>query len=181
MEGVVALIEGEAGDRVFTLWDAFERETGIASRFPGAQPHVSFHVARQVDEVQARIGVAKLAAATQPFAARTFGLGVFAGHQPILWIGVTPSRRLLSLQAEVHAAMAGRSSGQVPEYLPGAWVPHITVGQSNIPPDRSGEALAWWTRQQLSWEIVIDNLAIGADSDDGVTVHLRLPLGGASA
>lgn len=181
MEGVVALLEGEPRGRVLDLWDAFERETGIPSRSPGAVPHLSFHVARQVDRAKARGGIEQLARATPPFAARTFGLGLFAGNPPILWVGVTPSRRLLALQAEVHAAMAGSSAEPVPEYSPGVWVPHITVGQANIPPARLGEALAWWSRQRLAWDIAIDNLALGADSEDGVTVHVRLPLGGPRA
>jgi 2'-5' RNA ligase len=66
------------------------------------------------------------------------GLGLFPGEAPVIWAAPVPTAPLLALHAAMNASLA--RFGVHPHYRPGAWVPHVTLGEGRHLGDAS---LAW--------------------------------------
>jgi len=92
------------------------------------RPHVSLLVAERLTPDQARAAVEPLTEATD-VVLRLGSVAVFPGRAGVVYLGVTPTRRLLRLHHELHTRLAavGVESGR--HYLPDAWVPHCTLAQ----------------------------------------------------
>lgn len=92
------------------------------------RPHVSLLVAEQLNFDQARAAVEPLTEATD-VVLRLGSVAVFPGRAGVVYLAVTPTRRLLRLHHALHTHLAavGVESGR--HYLPDAWVPHCTLAQ----------------------------------------------------
>ena len=92
------------------------------------RPHVSLLVAERLTPDQARAAVEPLTDATD-VVLRLGSIAVFPGRAGVVYLAVTPTRRLLRLHHELHVRLAavGVESGR--HYLPDAWVPHCTLAQ----------------------------------------------------
>jgi 2'-5' RNA ligase len=177
MQGIVALLEGEARKGVEALWARMEHDLGIPYAFPGAVPHVTFAVGEGVELVPATAALKRLAPGLEPFDAATHSLGVFGGPTPTLFIGVTRTRELSRFQETVLKAVDGLVRVPDYHYEPKHWVPHISVARGNVPPERLGEVLGWWTDHHLAWPIRVTNLAIASNTPGGLFIHARSDLG----
>ncbi|HEX6254848.1 MAG TPA: 2'-5' RNA ligase family protein [Euzebyales bacterium] len=92
------------------------------------RPHVSLLVAEHLTPDQARVVVQPLTEATDVIL-RLGSVAVFPGRAGVVYLGVTPTQRLLRLHHIVHTRLAavGVESGR--HYLPDVWVPHCTLSQ----------------------------------------------------
>ncbi len=98
------------------------------------RPHVSLLIAERLPPATARRALAPLADATD-LVLRLGSVSVFPGRAGVVYLGVTPTFRLLRLHREVHAHLAGAGVETWRHYLPDAWVPHCTLAQG-LPDDQ---------------------------------------------
>jgi hypothetical protein len=118
-------LDAESGGAVRAAWQRLA-EAGI--RFmadSGADPHVSVAIWQGLDLRHAASEIATLAAGTATIpltftAVRAFGADV-------VYLAVSPSRRLIDFQACVHLHVDPFGEGAWPHYDPAAWVPHCTL------------------------------------------------------
>jgi len=179
VEGIAALFEGDDEERVRALWRACEADLGIAPAFPGARPHLTFHLVEErypSDAVVPRL--AELAREWQPFVVRTSGFGVFTGPNPVIYIPVVRDARLNALHEAIGRACSAAGVEPAAYYTPALWMPHITVAQQNIPAAALPEMLTWWAARDLAWELRITNLTIAHATEDSLEVRKRLDLRG---
>jgi len=121
----------QAESTVRTLWASLEAR-GLRSMATAGhcrhRPHVSLLVAEQLTLDQARAAVEPMTEATD-VALRLGSVAVFPGRAGVVYLAVTPTRRLLRLHHALHTHLAavGVESGR--HYLPDAWVPHCTLAQ----------------------------------------------------
>lgn len=120
-----------AESAVRTMWASLEAR-GLPSMATAThcmhKPHVSMLVAERLTPDQARVAVEPLTEATD-VVLRLGSLAVFPGRAGVVYLGVTPTSRLLRLHHVLHSRLAavGVESGR--HYLPDAWVPHCTLSQ----------------------------------------------------
>ena len=92
--------------------------------------------------------LAKYADASKPLAVRLANIGIFPSAQSVLYLGPVVTNELLALHDDFHAAFAAFAGSCWAHYLPGAWVPHVTLA-INIAPGALGGAVsavaARWT------------------------------------
>lgn len=178
MPGVIALLPEPFAAQVEALWERMERDFAVPRGYPGAVPHITFHlgshdVAAGADEV-----VRRVAAATSPFVVFTSGLGVFRGKLPVLHIMVarSPAAAALAETLSRELAAAGYPSTD-PYFAPEKWIPHITIAHRNLAGLELAELLAWLVRQDLAWEIPISELSIALETDKSAEILATFPLG----
>lgn len=120
-----------AESAVRTMWANLEAR-GLASLATAGhcrhRPHVSLLVAQHLTPDQARVAVAPLTDATD-VVLRLGSVAVFPGRVGVVYLAVTPTRRLLTLHHELHTRLAGVGVESGRHYLPDAWVPHCTLAQ----------------------------------------------------
>jgi 2'-5' RNA ligase len=140
----LTLDEG-ADAAVRDVWDGLEQAgvRSLASLLRGrVDPHVSLVVSDDVEALRALApDLAEIVRMAGPQVLSLDAVGLFPGADPVLYLGVTPTERLLRLHAEVAELLRGRGIEVRPEYLPGAWIPHCTVAM-DVPRDRCGDAVA---------------------------------------
>ncbi len=177
MQGIVAFLEGEVRVGVEALWARMEHDLEVPHAFPGAVPHLTFIAGEGVELVPVTAALKRLASGLQPFDVATHSLGVFGGPTPTLYVGVIRTRELSRFQESVLNAVEGLVRVPDYHYEPKHWVPHVTIARGNIPHERFGEALAWWSEHHLAWPLKVTNLAIAWNTPDGVHTHARFDLG----
>ena len=178
MPGIITLLDEPFASRIEDLWEAMDREFGVARGYPGAIPHFSYHLAEEYDLEIAEKVVAAVALAERPFEVETSGFGVFTGPAPVVYIPVARSPELAALHAMVCDRMRRAGIETVPYYLPERALPHITIAQQNVPAEVLPALLGWLARQDLSWRLPATNLAIADQTPGGSVVFRRFPLCG---
>jgi len=96
----------------------------------GYRPHISLGVydAESFDIPACYDLIAAYARRTRPFPIQISHLGVFVNMRNVVFLGVTPSRDLLTRHKDLTALCRHHLSGLHPYYFPDEWTPHITLG-----------------------------------------------------
>lgn len=180
MPGVIALFDAEHHAQVEWLWAEMERAFGIPAGYPGAMPHVTFHLAGGYDAEPTLAAVAEIAASQPAFELRTTGLGVFTGGAPVIHIPVVRNAVAEQLHAQLYERLSPHCREHAAYYSPTHWMPHITLGYQNVPREAYPQVLPWLAAQDLAWVIHVTTLAVGQDTPTGVDIMASFPLGASS-
>lgn len=133
MIGIVSRLTGEAYQQVEELQRCLAAEHRV-DRVGVFFPHLTYALGETPALLaQLSADLEALAAATDSFSIAVFGLGIFAGPAPVLYMPVPRSPHL----AEIHEAV-GRcvlaAGGMIdPKYQAESWLPHVTL-LSQLPP-----------------------------------------------
>ncbi|HEX9115563.1 MAG TPA: 2'-5' RNA ligase family protein, partial [Anaerolineae bacterium] len=111
MDGIVSLLDNQHRDRVQALWAELEREFGLRGVFATRFPHFSYHVAEVYHNDRLAPILARFAPSHAPLLARTTGLGIFTGAQPVVFIPVVRTPNLTRLHQELWWAVDGTTEG----------------------------------------------------------------------
>lgn len=177
MAGVISLLEGEAADRVERLWDAMQHEFGVPRGFPGAIPHISYHLGDCPAEPPVTTKLATLAGGYAPFAARVSGLGIFGGAAPVVYLAVARGPRLAALHLEVLGLMRELGFENNQYYEPETWLPHITIAQQNVGALVFAEVAEWLAGQVIQFGFEVTNLALASETPEALEVLASFPFG----
>lgn len=179
--GVIALLDPDATRRVEALWSEMHGRFGVRPGFPGAVPHVTFHISSHDVEPRAATAVEGVARTTPPFTLNCSGLGVFTGAEPILFLVVARSSAAASLAERLEQALRAAGCGPTdPYYTPDRWIPHITIAQQNLAGADLPGLLAWLSGQPLAMELPITAISIARETPTGADILATFPLGAAT-
>lgn len=155
-----SLLDEDHAGKVEQVWATLHDEHGLRGVSISPVPHFSYQSARDFQlDLLADI-VAKLAAKARPLKVRTAGLGIFPGRSPVVYIPVVRSPELTRLQLALWSAGAVACDEPAAEYHPAAWIPHITLAQGDLTPDKLAPVISTLNQMDLFWEFEVDNLAI---------------------
>jgi hypothetical protein len=74
---------------------------------------------------------------------------------------VVRTPELTRFHLTVWSAAAVAAKDGVDDYLhPAKWIPHVTLAQGDVPPDRLGAIVERLAREDLEWELSLDNLSV---------------------
>jgi 2'-5' RNA ligase len=179
MPGVIALLPEPFAARVEALWDRIERDFEVPRGYPGAIPHVTFHLGSHDIDAGADEVIRRVAARTAPFTVHSAGLGVFSGSPPVVHIMVarSPAAAALAQSLETELAAAGYPATD-PYFAPDKWMPHITMANRNLEGIDLGPLLAWLAGQDLTWAIPLASISIARETEFSAEILGTFPLGG---
>ena len=125
-----AFFDDEAVAAVRELWRRLDR-AGVPSLATHShrrhRPHVSLAVAGAIP-ARARDALrAELAVLAFP-RLWLYTLGTFPTEQNVLFLGAVVDTELLAVHSAAHDVLAGRVRQPWAYFMPGAWVPHCTLG-----------------------------------------------------
>lgn len=173
MHGVVSLLEDRFYNRVEEIWAKLERKFGVRGIYVTPFPHFSYQVAKHYDLGSLEIALHNLAMENRTFRIRTGGLGIFLGEKPVIYIPVVRSLELSSFHQMVWREMADVASHPVAYYQPDRWLPHITLGHSDITSENLPEIVAYLQEFDFDWEMTVDSLALIHDAGDRQEIRCR--------
>lgn len=160
MAASASLLDDAHASKVEEIWATLRGEHRLTGVSVSPLPHLSYQCARDYDLALLSEVVSKLAEKARPLKVRTAGLGVFSGPRPVIYMPVVRSPELTRLQLALWSAGAVACEQPLAEYHPAAWIPHITLAQGDLDPDRLGPVMSALNQMDLYWEFEVDNLAI---------------------
>jgi len=155
--GIVLLPDVASDARIRRMWSLLEDPELILPNI--GRPHITAALVAEDDRETAGEALAGIAGNMQGMRIAFDSLGLFPGEQPVLFLNPVASGGLLALHRRIHDALrlSGiRSLG--PNYDPGQWVPHLTLGRVSDA-ERLGPALAIANRFRLRFEVTFVALA----------------------
>ncbi|MGL4964030.1 MAG: 2'-5' RNA ligase family protein [Inquilinus sp.] len=131
------------------LIDAVERADPDAMTPRRAQvaPHLSLGVYDRLDAAAMSASLQRFAALQPACDIQLSSLGLFPGPPAVLFAAPVVAAELLDLYGRLHHAAARFVPHCWVHYLPGDWVPHVTLGEGMRPalvPAAIGNAIAAW-------------------------------------
>jgi 2'-5' RNA ligase len=113
---------------------------------PGLRPHLSLSGVTCLDVPAASAALAKFARRTPPLSLELEAIGAFPGPGGVVYLAPAPSLELLQLhQAFYQSVLSDGQGGWCCNvnhyYLPGRWMPHITLAM-DLPPEAVPPAVA---------------------------------------
>lgn len=155
--GIVLLLDTASDVRIRRMWSMLA-DPGLIQPNLG-RPHITVALVEDDDHETIREALADIGTSVHGMRLAFDSLGVFPGEQPVLFLNPVASGGLLALHRRIHDALrrAGVSS-LGPNYDPGRWVPHLTLGR--VPEAGSlGPALAVANRFRLRFDVTLVAIA----------------------
>lgn len=179
MPGVIALLPEPFAARVEGLWDTMERQFGIPRGYPGAVPHLSFHIGEHRRNAGSEPIVQQIARSTAPFLVSTAGMGVFGGTPPVVHLAVARSPRVASLAERLTEELDAAGFPPTDPYFSAEkWIPHITIAHQNLESFELGPMLEWLAKQDLAWNIPLTSISVARETSKSAVITATFPLGG---
>ncbi|MGK9236323.1 2'-5' RNA ligase family protein [Inquilinus limosus] len=131
------------------LIDAVERADPDAMTPRRAQvaPHLTLAVYDRLDAAAMTVSLQRFADGQAALGIQLASLGLFPGPPAVLFAAPVVTAELLDLHGRFHHAAARFLPRCWARYLPGDWVPHVTLGEGLRPatvPPVIGNAIAAW-------------------------------------
>jgi hypothetical protein len=178
MVGIVSLLDDLHYGYVEDLWTELQQEFGVKGVYVTPYPHFSYHVADDYDIKRLEPILQKVASNQTSFQVRTSGLGIFTGEAPVLYIPVVRNPALTQFHELLWRELSNTGNGALEYYHPDHWIPHITIGFSDLNSDNLAHIVRYLNERTFNWQIMVDNLTFIGNSGAGqeVKCHYKLNL-----
>jgi hypothetical protein len=159
MHGLVSLLPEPFYEYVQAVWKHLEDEFGLKGIRVTPYPHLSWQIGQNYSLAALEKKIKDVCRETSSFEIRTTGLGVFTGPKPVIYIQVVKSPSLYKLHETIWGIFSAYGEEISPLYRPDLWTPHISLAYEDVTEENIEDVMAWLSRQNLSWQMNIDNLA----------------------
>lgn len=177
-DGVVSLLDAATSEKVEKLWAELAERFGLKGIYSTPFPHFSYHLARQYDLHQLEAAMQGIAQKQRPFQVNAWGLGIFTGKAPVLYVPIVRCDSLNRLHQQVWQEVAELSADANPYYYPDNWIPHISLALEDTDRDSIAEAARWLGDRIINWEITVSNLSFIQETERGSEVCLQVEFNG---
>ncbi len=173
MIAIISALDQESSDQVRALWRTLEMACHLRGIFHFPTPHMSWFAAESLETSRAEPILQQLAESCDPFMVHTFGLGIFPGEHPVLYLPVVKSQTLLQCHNKIWNQTQPYSEETKLYYSPSFWLPHITLAIKDIDQDTLLCAVNAVVTRQLSLNIVLDNVMIVEQNGDEIGATIK--------
>ncbi len=147
--GAILYFDDQTDAAIRGLWQIIE-DAGLPSTMPGLNypPHLTLLACEDMDLTGLRARLPQFIAENPPMPVQFSGLGFFCKKKYVIHLAAAPSRALIDFHARFQEMASPFLKGQSPYYLPGSWVPHVTLDQ-DFPPEMTGALVQALLRRPL--------------------------------
>jgi len=160
MVAIITELEEQAAVRVMRLWRELNEACGLEGIFNFPTPHFTWFVAEKLDIQEVKSSVQKLSEEIQTFEIRTYGLGVFPGDQPVLYLPIVRTIDLIQLHQKIWDLVLPFSVEASTYYSPQLWMPHITLALMDLTQENLSCAIDSIAFEPIEIHSEVDNLAL---------------------
>ncbi len=160
MHSVTSLLDNKHYQLVEDLWAELARKFAVSEFNSASYPHITYQVAGRYNVKSIETVLQRFAASNASIKIRTSGLGIFTGPNPVLYLRVVRSPELTQFHEALWQEISRTGSDFWDYYHPANWVPHITIGMSEMHKDNLSQIVPFLAERDFNWEITVDNIML---------------------
>lgn len=160
MSTLAMLLHEPAASVVRGWWDRLEAEVGLRGVRRVPFPHVTLFGFDGVPHPAVQDLLDDLCYRLPPLRLKAVGVGLFLQPTSVIYAPVIRSPELSSLHRELWDALGRLGADCFKLYAPAQWIPHVTLAQSDLTPERSLQAMHLLSDLDLHLEFEVRNLTI---------------------
>ncbi len=160
MIAIISALDAEAKKTVRGIWQELHDICQLQGIFNFPTPHFSWFSAEHLQLSRVEPILDQMAQDLDPIQVDAFGLGIFSGAYPVLYLPVVKTRELFAYHRRVWDQAQPYTTGTTLYYSPDLWIPHITLAMGDLTPEAlpcAINALAFAPRQLTSR---VDNIMV---------------------
>jgi len=166
MIGVISELNPNTCQIVRDIWQHLHDECGLQGIYETPIPHFTWLLAEQFNREHTNKILKILVTKIQSFKLHTFGLGLFTGAEPVLYLPLVKSIEMINLHGQIWVQIAPLSQGLNKYYSPKIWVPHITIALNDLNKENLSCAINAIAFKQIELCVQVNNLAIAELEND---------------
>ena len=132
MNAIISKLDPESSGTVTDLWRKLREACGLNAIYDLPLPHLTWMVAEELDIKKSAPILTQISDTTASLTLHTFGLGVFTGKKPVLYLPLVKSVEMIDLHEKIWDQISPFSKDQKLYYSPRLWVPHITLALNDL-------------------------------------------------
>ena len=167
MYAIMSELDPKSSATVTDLWHKLCEECGLQAIYEVSTPHFTWFVADDLDVPLTTSVLEDLAEETHPLTIHTFGLGIFSGKHPILYLPMVKSVEMINFHDRIWEAMEPLSKDPKMYYSPKLWVPHITLALNDLSEANLACAMNAVAFEPIELFVLVNNVALAEHVDDG--------------
>lgn len=168
MHTIISELDRETSKIVRDLWLKLHDQCGLKGIYLTPTPHFTWLAADEFNVDQVKIVLDEYVEQIQVFQLHTFGLGIFSGEEPVLYLPMVKSLAMIDLHCQIWERIAPLSRGLKMYYSPKIWVPHITLARKDLTQKTLSCAVNAIAFEQIELYVKVNNLAVAELDDDEV-------------
>jgi len=162
MYAIISTLDTDSAKIVSDLWQRLCKSCGLKEIYNLSTPHFTWFLAEGLDHGKVMPLIRQIASMRDPFKVHTFGLGIFSGEKPVLYLPIVKFVEMIHLHRAIWNQI--QPYGEDPElyYSPRLWVPHITLALKDLTKENLACAVNAIAFDPIELFIAVNNLALVA-------------------
>ena len=166
MYAIISELDADSTDSVWNLWRKLRNSCGLEAIYDLPTPHLTWLVAEDLDIRLSAPIIETIAADNCGFTTRSFGLGIFTGLRPVLYLPLVKTQAMIDIHNQVWDQIPLMTSQPNRYYAPLFWMPHITLAVNDLSSENLVCAMDSLAFETLEMSISVDNMIIVAQGAD---------------
>lgn len=160
MYAIISQLDTKSSETVRNLWQRLREVCGLKGIYNLPTPHMTWFSAEELDIPTAASIIANIAGSYPELATFAFGLGIFAGGSPVLYLPMVKSQAMIDLHSQIWDQVPQHANHPNMYYEPTHWLPHITLAAYDLSRENVACAMESVVFESIEMTVAIDNLII---------------------
>jgi 2'-5' RNA ligase len=173
MYAIISELDADSAKTVRCLWRRLRDACGLEAIYNLPTPHLTWLVSEDLDIPATASIITHLAALKRVLTTYVFGLGIFSGQRPVLYLPIVKTQAMIDLHHLVWDGVQSYAVQPNQYYAPDHWLPHITLAVNDLSKDNLACALESVTFETIEMPVKVDNLIIVAEETDPSSEYLH--------
>lgn len=168
MYAIISELDPKSSATVSDLWRKLREACGLQAIYNIPTPHFTWFAADHLDFDQAAPVLSRIAENSESLTLHTFGLGIFSGEHPVLYLPMVKSKQMIALHNKIWDQVQPFGEDVQLYYSPKLWVPHITLALEDLNRDNLACAVNKIAFDPIELFVSVSNLAIAEHEDQSL-------------
>lgn len=173
MYTIISEIDQKSSEIVKCLWGRLRDACGVKAIYALPTPHFTWFSAEALDIDETSSIIAELAARSRRLSTYVFGLGIFSGDQPVLYLPIVKTQAMIDLHNEIWQEVQDHCECPNGYYSPPHWIPHITLALRDLRRDNLACVLESVAFEPVEMTVTAENFIIVAQEGELVSEALH--------
>lgn len=179
MYAIISEIDKQSSDVVRKIWHDLCEVCGLEEIYTLPTPHFTWLIADEMDLKQAESIVVSMIPEVPEIRTYTFGLGIFSGMLPVLFLPMVKTIEMINLHQNIWDQIGPHCSQLKTYYSPSFWMPHITLALKDLDKEKLACAVNALAFKQIELSVTMKSIALAESEDKKIgKILVRLPVNG---